>query len=49
MASVSSQILSVSALFAERDAQRRRDREAAGLLEHRKEEEIVEYRNRLKN
>lgn len=39
--------LSVTALFAERDAQRRRDREAAEQLERRKEEELAEFRRRL--
>lgn len=41
--------LSVAALFADRDAQRRRDREAAEQLERRKEEELVEFRKRLDN
>jgi hypothetical protein len=39
--------LSVSALFAERDARRRRDQEAADMLQRRKEEELAEYRRRL--
>ena len=41
--------LSVAALFAERDARRRRDREAEEQLQRRKEEEIAEYRKRLDN
>jgi hypothetical protein len=41
--------LSVNALFAERDAQRRRDSEAAEQLQQRKEEELVEFRTRLNN
>ena len=45
----SGQVLSVNALFAERDAGRRRDREAEEQLERRKEEELVEFRKRLDN
>jgi len=41
--------LSVSALFAERDARRQRDREAEEQLQRRKEEELVEFRQRLDN
>ena len=41
--------LSVAALFAERDARRRRDREAEEQLQRRKEEEVAEYRKRLDN
>ena len=41
--------LSVAALFAERDARRRRDREAEEQLRRRKEEEIAEFRMRLDN
>jgi hypothetical protein len=41
--------LSGAALFAERDARRRRDREAEEQLQRRKEEEIAEYRKRLDN
>lgn len=41
--------LSVAALFAERDALRRRDDEAAEQLQRRKEEELVEFRKRLDN
>lgn len=44
-----SQALSVSALFAARDALRRRDSEAAEQLQRRKEEELVEFRKRLDN
>jgi hypothetical protein len=43
------QTLTVNALFAVRDAERRRDREAAKQLAHRKEEEFVEFRKRLDN
>jgi hypothetical protein len=41
------QNLSVAALFAERDARRRRDKEAEELLQRRKEEEFAEFRKRL--
>jgi hypothetical protein len=41
--------LSVTALFAERDARRRRDQEAAEHLQRRKEEELAEFRKRLEN
>jgi hypothetical protein len=41
--------LSVAALFVERDALRRRDREAEEQLQRRKDEEIAEYRRRLDN
>jgi hypothetical protein len=41
--------LSVSALFAERDARRRLDREAEEQLQRRKEEELAEFRQRLDN
>ncbi len=43
----SGQALSVNALFAERDAQRRHDREALEQMQRRKEEELVEFRARL--
>jgi hypothetical protein len=49
MSGMSAQGLSVTGLFAERDAQRRRDQEAAEELQRRKEEELVEYRHRLDN
>ena len=39
--------LSVAALFAERDSQRRRDREEEEKLQQRKEEEATEFRKRL--
>jgi hypothetical protein len=45
----SGQTLSVNALFSERDAQRRRDKEALEQLQRRKEEELVEFRERLNN
>ena len=41
--------LSVTALFAEREAQRRRDKEAEDQLQRRHEEEFVEFRKRLDN
>src|SRR5271166_3777241 len=41
--------LSVSALFAERDARRRHDQESAEHLQQRKEEELAEFRKRLDN
>jgi hypothetical protein len=45
----SGRALSVSALFAERDARQRRDHEAAEQLERRKEEELADYKRRLDN
>jgi hypothetical protein len=44
-----SSAMSVTALFAERDARRRHDKEAEEQLQRRKEEELVEFRNRLDN
>jgi hypothetical protein len=41
--------LSVAALFAERDARRRRDQDAEEQLQRRKEEELAEFRQRLEN
>jgi hypothetical protein len=49
MSAASGPVLSVSALFAERDAQRRRDHEADEVLQRRKEEELAEFRTRLDN
>jgi hypothetical protein len=49
MSDTSSQSLSVDALFAEREANRRRDREAEEQLQRRKEEELAEFRMRLEN
>jgi hypothetical protein len=49
MAEGSGSTLSVAALFAERDALRRRDREAEEQLQRRKEEELVEFKKRLDN
>ena len=49
MPKASGQALSVAALFAERDAQRRRDSEADEQLHRREEEELVEFRKRLDN
>jgi hypothetical protein len=40
-------VLSVAAVFAERDAQRRRDQEADEVLQRRKEEELEDFRTRL--
>ncbi len=45
----SGQVLSVDALFAERDAQRRHDREHLEQMQRRKEEELAEFRTRLNN
>jgi hypothetical protein len=39
--------LSITALFAERDARRRRDQEAAEQLQRRQQEELAEFRQRL--
>jgi hypothetical protein len=41
--------LSVAALFAERDARSRRDREAVEQLQRRQEEELAAFRKRLDN
>jgi len=41
--------LSVTGLFAERDARRRHDQEAAEQLQRRKEEELTAFRQRLEN
>jgi hypothetical protein len=49
MAKAPSPTLSVSSLFADRDAQRRRDQEAAEHLQHRKQEELAEFKKRLDN
>ena len=49
MSDTSSQSLSVDALFAEREAIRRRDRDAEEQLQRRKEEELAEFRKRLEN
>ena len=49
MAGTSGPALSMSALFAERDARRRRDQEAADQLQRRKEEELAEFKKRLDN
>jgi hypothetical protein len=47
MSATSVPVLSVASLFAERDAQRQRDREAAEHLRRRKEEELEAFRKRL--
>ena len=47
MSGTSGPTLSVSSLFAERDARRRQDQEAAEHLAQRKEEELAEFRKRL--
>ena len=44
-----SEDLSVAALFAEREARRRSDQEAAERLQRRKEEELGAYKQRLEN
>ena len=49
MSGTSGPTLSVSTLFAERDARRHRDREAEEQLQRRREEELVEFRKRLDN
>jgi hypothetical protein len=49
MAEASSATLSVTALFAERDARQRRDQEATEQLQHRKEEELTAFKRRLDN
>ena len=49
MSGTSAQALSVTGLFAERDARRRHDQEALEQLQKRKEEEIAEFRQRLDN
>ena len=49
MSATSTAPLSVTTLFAERDARRRRDREAEEQLQQRKEEEMAEFRRRLDN
>ena len=41
--------LSVAALFAEREARRRNEQEAAERLQRRKEEELAAYKQRLEN
>jgi hypothetical protein len=41
--------MSVTALFAERDARRQRDKEAEEQLQRRREEELAEFRKRLDN
>jgi hypothetical protein len=49
MSGASGPVLSVGALFAERDARRRHDQEAAEQLQRRKEEELAEFKQRLDN
>ena len=49
MSGTSAQALSVTGLFAERDARRRHDQEALEELQRRKEEELAEFRGRLDN
>ena len=41
--------MSVTSLFAERDARRQRDKEAEDQLQRRREEELAEFRKRLDN
>jgi hypothetical protein len=49
MSGASNPTLSVAALFAERDAQHSRDREAEEKLHHRKDEELADFKKRLDN
>ena len=49
MSETKSAPLTVAGLFAEREARRQRDREAAELLAQRKEEELAAFRQRLNN
>ena len=49
MSETSVHALSVDGLFAERDAARRRDKDAEEQLQRRKEEELTEFRKRLEN
>lgn len=49
MPEASSGKLTVATLFAERDARRRREREAAEQLERRRDEELAQFRQRLEN
>jgi hypothetical protein len=49
MAKVAAPTLSVSELFAERDARRHRDKEAEEQLQRRKDEELADFRKRLDN
>src|SRR5437763_630237 len=49
MSGTAGPVLSVAALFAERDARRHRDKEAEEQLQRRKEEEISTFRKRLDN
>ena len=44
-----SEDLTVTALFAERDARRRRDQQAAERLQRRKEEELATFKQRLED
>ena len=44
-----SEDLTVAGLFAERDARRRRDQEAAERLQRRKEEELATFKQRLED
>ena len=44
-----SEALSVAELFAEREARRRSEQEAAGRFQRRKEEELTAYKQRLEN
>jgi hypothetical protein len=45
----SSATLSVNALFAERDARRRREQEAEEQLKRKQEEELADFKKRLEN
>ena len=44
-----SEDLTVAGLFAERDARRRHDQEAAERLQRRKEEELATFKQRLED
>jgi hypothetical protein len=49
MSGASGPTLSVSALFAERDARRRQEEEAEAKLKRQREEELADFRARLEN
>jgi hypothetical protein len=49
MAKIPATTLSIDELFAERDARRRRDKEAEEQLQRRKDEELADFRKRLDN
>jgi len=49
MSGMSGSGLSLASLFAEREAQRRRDREAEGQLKQQEREELAAFKKRLEN